>query len=63
MCSEDVVKAMWLKLHHEEPELVSSFEDFLARMASDIKKSRGEFQTLESVLKRYATPCGRGWGG
>ena len=52
---------MWLKLHADEPELVSSFEEFLARMASDIKKSRGEFHTLEAVLKRYVTARWWGW--
>ncbi|KAL8601885.1 hypothetical protein ACOMHN_020620 [Nucella lapillus] len=48
---EDVVKAMWLKLYCEEPDLVSTFEEFLGRTSSDIKKSRGEFRTLESILK------------
>ncbi|XP_076451627.1 EF-hand calcium-binding domain-containing protein 4B-like isoform X2 [Babylonia areolata] len=48
---EDVVKAMWMKLHSEEPDLVSTFEEFLGRTASEIKKSRGEFHTLEGILK------------
>ncbi|XP_070206941.1 EF-hand calcium-binding domain-containing protein 4B-like isoform X2 [Littorina saxatilis] len=48
---EDVVKAMWMKLHKDEPDLVGTFEDFISKTATEIKRSRGEFHTLEGVLK------------
>nr|KAG5706468.1 hypothetical protein BaRGS_032861 [Batillaria attramentaria] len=48
---EDVIRAMWQKLHRDEPDLVSSFEEFLGRTAAEMKRSRGEFDTLEAALK------------
>uniref|UniRef100_A0A2C9JD11 EF-hand domain-containing protein n=1 Tax=Biomphalaria glabrata TaxID=6526 RepID=A0A2C9JD11_BIOGL len=47
---EDIIKAMWQKLHHEEPDMASTFEEFIARMASDIKRSKVDFQSLEAAL-------------
>ncbi|CAL1548121.1 unnamed protein product [Lymnaea stagnalis] len=47
---EDIIKAMWQKLHREEPDMASTFEDFIAKLASDIKKSKVDFQSLESAL-------------
>ncbi|CAG5132489.1 unnamed protein product, partial [Candidula unifasciata] len=47
---EDVVKAMWLKLHREEPDMTSTFEEFIARLAGDIKRSKVDFQSLEAAL-------------
>uniref|UniRef100_A0A0B7BKP7 EF-hand domain-containing protein n=1 Tax=Arion vulgaris TaxID=1028688 RepID=A0A0B7BKP7_9EUPU len=47
---EEVVKAMWLKLHREEPDMSSTFEEFIARLAGDIKKSKVDFLSLESAL-------------
>lgn len=54
MCvdSEEVIRAMWKKLHRDDPDLVGAFEDFLGRTAGEIKRSRGEFDTLEAALKR-----------
>ncbi|XP_059170674.1 EF-hand calcium-binding domain-containing protein 4B-like [Physella acuta] len=48
---EDIIKAMWLKLHREEPDMASTFEEFIARVANDIKKSKGDFQSLEAALQ------------
>ncbi|KAK0049344.1 ras and EF-hand domain-containing protein-like isoform X3, partial [Biomphalaria pfeifferi] len=47
---EDIIKAMWQKLHHEEPDMASTFEEFIARVASDIKRSKVDFQSLEAAL-------------
>lgn len=47
---EDVIKAMWQKLHREEPDMASTFEDFISRLAGDIRKSRVDFQSLEAAL-------------
>ncbi|XP_025081207.1 ras and EF-hand domain-containing protein homolog isoform X4 [Pomacea canaliculata] len=48
---EEVIRAMWKKLHRDDPDLVGAFEDFLGRTAGEIKRSRGEFDTLEAALK------------
>ncbi|GFR95284.1 EF-hand calcium-binding domain-containing protein 4A [Elysia marginata] len=49
---EDVIKAMWQKLHREEPEMASTFEDFISKLAGDIRRSRVDFQSLEAALAR-----------
>ncbi|GFN86773.1 ras and EF-hand domain-containing protein-like [Plakobranchus ocellatus] len=47
---EDVIKAMWQRLHREDAEMASTFEDFLSKLANDIRKSKVDFQSLEAAL-------------
>ncbi|KAH9496853.1 Ras- protein Rab-13 [Bulinus truncatus] len=47
---QNIIKAMWVKLHREEPDMATTFEDFVARLANDVKKSKVDFLSLESAL-------------
>lgn len=51
-CSRATVKTLWMKIRHDEPELMSNFEDFLYKITNDIQRARGDFESLESALKR-----------
>ncbi|KAK3603213.1 hypothetical protein CHS0354_036142 [Potamilus streckersoni] len=48
---ENTIKALWSRLRREDPELSGHFEDFLYKVSNDIKKSKENFNTLESALK------------
>ena len=48
----DTIKNLWAKLKEDQPELLGSFEEFLARVTTDIKRSQTEFLSLESVLRK-----------
>ena len=41
-----------MKIRHDEPELMSNFEDFLYKISNDIQRARGDFESLEAALKR-----------
>ncbi|XP_061175202.1 EF-hand calcium-binding domain-containing protein 4B-like isoform X5 [Saccostrea echinata] len=49
------VKTLWMKIRHEEPELMSNFEDFLYKVSNDIQRARGDFESLENALKSKNT--------
>ncbi|XP_052706390.1 EF-hand calcium-binding domain-containing protein 4B-like isoform X3 [Crassostrea angulata] len=49
------VKTLWMKIRHDEPELMSNFEDFLYKITNDIQRARGDFESLESALKSKNT--------
>lgn len=51
-CSRATVKTLWMKIRHDEPELMSNFEDFLYKISNDIQRARGDFESLEAALKR-----------
>lgn len=51
-CSQATVKTLWMKIRHDEPELMSNFEDFLYKVSNDIQRARGDFDSLEAALKR-----------
>ncbi|KAM9376595.1 EF-hand calcium-binding domain-containing protein 4B isoform 2-T4 [Pholidichthys leucotaenia] len=48
------VRNLWAQLRHDEPHLLSNFEDFLARVTSQIKEANQEKREMESALKRKA---------
>ncbi|KAL3842121.1 hypothetical protein ACJMK2_020172 [Sinanodonta woodiana] len=48
---ENTIKALWSRLRRDDPELSAHFEDFLYKVSNDIKKSKENFNTLESALK------------
>ena len=51
--SESTIQALWCRLRKDDPELSSNFEDFLYKISNEIRKSKVDFDTLESALKRY----------
>lgn len=46
------VKNLWSKLRKDEPHLLSSFEEFLARVFSQLQEADHEKNELESALKK-----------
>lgn len=46
------VRSLWAQLRRDEPHLLSNFEDFLARVTSQIIEANMEKKEMESVLKR-----------
>ncbi|XP_004643653.1 EF-hand calcium-binding domain-containing protein 4B isoform X1 [Octodon degus] len=49
---ESDIKQLWLQLKKEEPHLLSSFEDFLTRIFSQLQEAHEEKNELECVLKK-----------
>lgn len=53
---ESDVKQLWLKLRKDEPHLLSSFEDVLVRIFTQLQEAQDEKTELESALqKKIAT--------
>uniref|UniRef100_A0A7M4F632 Calcium release activated channel regulator 2A n=1 Tax=Crocodylus porosus TaxID=8502 RepID=A0A7M4F632_CROPO len=52
LADESDVKQLWLQLRKEEPHLLSSFEEFLARVFSQLQEADNEKNELESALKK-----------
>ncbi|XP_037306440.2 EF-hand calcium-binding domain-containing protein 4B [Pungitius pungitius] len=48
------VRSLWAQLSRDEPELLSNFEDFLARVTSQIREANQEKNEMESALHRKA---------
>ncbi|XP_023930247.1 ras and EF-hand domain-containing protein homolog isoform X2 [Lingula anatina] len=48
---QTTIKNMWCRLRKDEPEVLSSFEQFLSKVSGEIKRSQADFDTLESALK------------
>ncbi|KAM6937073.1 EF-hand calcium-binding domain-containing protein 4B [Xenentodon cancila] len=48
------VRSLWIQLRRDEPHLLSNFEDFLARVTSQIMKANQEKKEMESALQRKA---------
>ncbi|KAM9807839.1 LOW QUALITY PROTEIN: EF-hand calcium-binding domain-containing protein 4B [Neosynchiropus ocellatus] len=48
------VRSLWAQLRRDEPHLLSNFEDFLARVTSQIIVANQEKSEMESALKRKA---------
>lgn len=46
------VRSLWAQLRRDEPHLLSNFEDFLARVTSQIIEANQEKTEMESALKR-----------
>ncbi|XP_070686730.1 EF-hand calcium-binding domain-containing protein 4B [Pempheris klunzingeri] len=46
------VRSLWAQLRRDEPHLLSNFEDFLARVTSQIIEANQEKREMESALKR-----------
>lgn len=46
------VRCLWAELRRDEPHLLSNFEDFLARVTSQIIEANQEKREMESALKR-----------
>ncbi|XP_015453984.1 EF-hand calcium-binding domain-containing protein 4B isoform X4 [Pteropus alecto] len=49
---ESDVKQLWLQLKKDEPHLLSNFEDFLARIFSQLQEAHEEKNELECALKK-----------
>ncbi|XP_036107683.1 EF-hand calcium-binding domain-containing protein 4B [Molossus molossus] len=49
---ESDVKQLWLQLKKDEPHLLSNFEDFLARIFSQLQEAHEEKNELEYALKK-----------
>nr|XP_020455197.1 ras and EF-hand domain-containing protein-like isoform X1 [Monopterus albus] len=48
------VRSLWVQLRQDEPHLLSSFEEFLARVTHQIKEAHREKNEMESALHRKA---------
>ncbi|XP_073336508.1 EF-hand calcium-binding domain-containing protein 4B [Pagrus major] len=48
------VRSLWAQLRRDEPHLLSNFEEFLARVTSQIKEAHQEKKEMESALQRKA---------
>lgn len=48
---ESTIKALWCRLRKDDPEMSSNFEEFLYKISGEIRKSKVDFDTLESALK------------
>ncbi|XP_038562582.1 ras and EF-hand domain-containing protein homolog [Micropterus salmoides] len=48
------VRSLWAQLRRDEPHLLSNFEDFLARVTSQILEANQDKKEMESALKRKA---------
>lgn len=48
------IRELWAQLRRDEPHLLSNFEDFLARVTSQIIEANQEKNDMESALKRKA---------
>ncbi|XP_056273683.1 EF-hand calcium-binding domain-containing protein 4B isoform X2 [Pseudoliparis swirei] len=48
------VRSLWAQLSRDEPHLLSNFEDFLARVTSQIIEANKEKREMESALQRKA---------
>ncbi|XP_034032962.1 EF-hand calcium-binding domain-containing protein 4B [Thalassophryne amazonica] len=48
------VRSLWAQLRRDEPHILANFEDFLARVASQIIEANQEKTEMESALKRKA---------
>lgn len=46
------VRNLWAQLRRDEPHLLSNFEDFLARVTSQIIEANQERREMESALQR-----------
>ncbi|KAJ7330159.1 hypothetical protein JRQ81_016333 [Phrynocephalus forsythii] len=49
---ESDIKKLWLHLRKDEPHLLSSFEEFLARVLSQLQEANYEKEALESALQK-----------
>ncbi|XP_067656182.1 EF-hand calcium-binding domain-containing protein 4B-like isoform X7 [Haliotis asinina] len=52
---DETIKALWVKLRADEPELLGDFEDFLIRVTNNIKQSQNDFDSLEAALRCKTT--------
>ncbi|XP_072291472.1 EF-hand calcium-binding domain-containing protein 4B [Eucyclogobius newberryi] len=48
------IRSLWAQLRRDEPHLLSNFEDFLARVTSQLIEANQEKSEMESALKRKA---------
>lgn len=49
------IQELWARLQKEQPELLTSFEEFLFRISSYIKEVHHEKESMEQALKRRET--------
>ncbi|XP_027007656.1 EF-hand calcium-binding domain-containing protein 4B isoform X1 [Tachysurus fulvidraco] len=50
----NIVRTLWIQLRKDEPHLLYSFEDFLARVTSQIRVAQQEKSEMESALRKKA---------
>ncbi|XP_061571223.1 EF-hand calcium-binding domain-containing protein 4B [Cololabis saira] len=48
------VRRLWARLRRDEPQLLTNFEEFLARVTQQIKQAQREKREMESALQRKA---------
>uniref|UniRef100_A0A915J5R3 Uncharacterized protein n=1 Tax=Romanomermis culicivorax TaxID=13658 RepID=A0A915J5R3_ROMCU len=49
--SQSTTKALWLKLHKDEPNLVPYFESFLHSVSRQLKQSHQDVNALENAMQ------------
>ncbi|NXL67177.1 RAB44 protein, partial [Chordeiles acutipennis] len=49
---EQEIWQLWVKLRHDEPQLLGNLEDFLAKMKHRIQEARNKKEALEVTLKK-----------
>uniref|UniRef100_A0A6J0UZZ1 EF-hand calcium-binding domain-containing protein 4B n=1 Tax=Pogona vitticeps TaxID=103695 RepID=A0A6J0UZZ1_9SAUR len=52
---ESTIKKLWLHLRKDEPHLLSSFEEFLAKVLSQLQEANYEKEALENALQKKIT--------
>ncbi|XP_052800397.1 EF-hand calcium-binding domain-containing protein 4B-like isoform X4 [Mya arenaria] len=48
---DSTIKHLWCRLRKDDSDIASTFEDFLFRISSELKKSKCEFNSLEEALR------------
>ena len=46
------IKEIWLRLRQEDPQMMRSFENFIGNISREMKRSKTEFNMLESALQK-----------
>ena len=49
------MKDLWLRLRHEDPNMLRTFEDFIGNVCQELRRSKSDFSALESALQRLDT--------
>ena len=43
---------MWAGLRENQPELLSSFEEFLHKVTGELKRTKGDYRSLQTALRK-----------
>lgn len=50
--SEEYLRDMWHRVRKEDPVMLSNFENFISKMAADLKESARERMKLQYTMNR-----------